>query len=116
MEWQYFPKIAIALVSACLAVNSGASAMAAPSSGAMLTAQTEKAAGQGKVNAIDAAKRKLNITHGPIAALNWPAMTMDFGVIPGVDLSALKPGSKISFTLIRGADGMFVIDQINAPD
>lgn len=68
------------------------------------------------MNAIDVAGRKFNITHGPVAALNWPGMKMDFAVAPGVDLAALKPGAKIKFTLVRGEDGMFVIDEIKPAD
>jgi Cu/Ag efflux protein CusF len=75
-------------------------------------AQAEKPAGAGVLNSVDPAKRSLNITHGPIAALHWPGMTMDFHVAPGVDLSALKPGAKIVFTLGRGADGLYAIDEI----
>ena len=92
-------------------------ALPGPSSAASklrVIAQAEKPTGQGTLNAIDAPGRKLNITHGPIAALNWPGMTMDFGVAPGVDLKALKAGSKISFTLTRGADGMYVIDEVKS--
>jgi Cu(I)/Ag(I) efflux system periplasmic protein CusF len=77
-----------------------------------MIAQADKPTGQGTLNSVDGAARKLNITHGQIAALNWPAMTMDFDVAPGVDLKALKAGSKISFTLARGADGMYVIDEV----
>jgi Cu/Ag efflux protein CusF len=64
------------------------------------------------LNAIDTGKRTLNIAHEPIAALHWPGMTMDFRVAPGVDLSALKPGATITFTLERGADGLYAIDEI----
>jgi Cu/Ag efflux protein CusF len=39
-------------------------------------------------------------------------MTMDFRVAPGVDLPALKPGATITFTLERGADGLYAIDEI----
>jgi len=83
---------------------------------AAVVAQSEKPMGQGKINAIDAAGHKLNITHGPVAALKWPGMTMDFGVAPAVDLGALKPGSKIVFTLTRGADGMYLIDSVKQAD
>jgi Cu(I)/Ag(I) efflux system protein CusF len=75
-------------------------------------AQTEKPTGRGTINAIDAVQRKLNITHGPVAALNWPGMTMDFAVAPGADIGALKPGAKIVFTLGRGPDGGYVLDEI----
>jgi len=78
----------------------------------IVLAQAEKPTGQGTINSIDASGRKMNITHGPVAALRWPGMTMDFGVGPGVDLAALKAGSKIEFTLTRGADGMYVIESV----
>lgn len=52
------------------------------------------------------------MSHGPVAALKWPGMTMDFPVAPGVDMSALKPGEKVGFTLSKGADGAYTIDSI----
>jgi Cu(I)/Ag(I) efflux system periplasmic protein CusF len=72
----------------------------------------DKPSGVGTINSVDAAKRKLMIAHGPIAALQWPGMTMAFTVAPEINLGALKPGAKIAFTLIRGADSAYVIDQI----
>jgi Cu(I)/Ag(I) efflux system periplasmic protein CusF len=75
-------------------------------------AQADKPAGEGKVNSIDVAGRKINMTHGPVAALKWPGMTMDFGVAPGVDMNAFKPGEKIGFTLAPGAGGMYMIDSV----
>lgn len=78
-------------------------------------AQTEKPSGKGTVNAVDATARRVNMTHGPIAALKWDGMTMNFDVAPGVDLGALKSGEKISFTLKRGDDGAYIIDSFR-PD
>ncbi|KJS38326.1 MAG: hypothetical protein VR70_10220 [Rhodospirillaceae bacterium BRH_c57] len=71
----------------------------------------EAISGTGTVNAVDPAKRTVNLTHQPIAALGWPAMTMDFAVAEGVDLGALKKGDKIAFTLSRGADGIYRIER-----
>lgn len=68
--------------------------------------------GQGKVNKADAAGNTLNLTHGPIEALKWPAMTMDFVVLPGTDLSQIKPGDNVTFTLGRAPDGMYAINGI----
>lgn len=113
MKLGWFYKLAPVIVGV-----SGVAFGPIPSSGAapgvirLLLAQAEQPTGEGTLNTIDAARRKLNITHGPVAALNWPGMTMDFAVGPSVDLTSLKAGSKIKFTLIRGADGLFVIDQI----
>lgn len=106
--------VVLATSAAALAVlGLFAPSRAAPAANApIVVAQAEKPSAQGTLNSIDVNKRKLNITHGPIAALNWPGMTMDFGLAPGGDASALKPGAKIIFTLSRGADGVYVIDAI----
>ncbi len=66
----------------------------------------------GKVNSVDVAAHKLNVSHGPITELGWPPMTMDFPVAPAVDLKAIKPGSRIDFHLGKGADGMPVIESV----
>lgn len=65
----------------------------------------------GTVNAVDPARHTVNLSHGPIRALGRPAMTMDFPVSPDVDLAAVKPGMRVSFTLVRG-DGGMVVDMI----
>lgn len=65
----------------------------------------------GKVNKIDTAKHVVNLTHGPIPSLGWPAMTMDFGVAPAVDLSTLKVGETVTFTVGK-ANGVYLIDSL----
>ncbi|MBF0191991.1 MAG: copper-binding protein [Magnetococcales bacterium] len=59
--------------------------------------------GEGKLNSIDPGKRSVNIHHGPIPVLQWPAMTMDFAVAPGVDLKPLQPGKNVRFILKKEA-------------
>ena len=66
----------------------------------------------GVVNSIDPAQHKLNISHNPIPDIGWPAMTMDFPVAPSVDLKAIKPGSRVNFTIEKGAGGMYEIRSI----
>jgi len=61
--------------------------------------------GSGTINTVDIATRKINVTHGPITELGWPAMTMDFAVAPSVDLRALRPGMKVNFTIEQGQAG-----------
>lgn len=56
------------------------------------------AEGIGQVKAIDAKAGTITIHHGPIAALNWPAMTMTFKAAPDV-LKAAKPGQTVKFTV-----------------
>jgi Cu/Ag efflux protein CusF len=67
----------------------------------------------GTVNSIDAAQRKLNITHEPIPAIGWPSMTMDFPVAPSVNLSAVKPGARVNFTIEKGKGGMYEIQAVS---
>jgi Cu(I)/Ag(I) efflux system periplasmic protein CusF len=68
----------------------------------------------GTVNSIDAAAHKINISHGPIQALGWPLMTMDFPVAPSVNLKAIQPGSRVNFTLEKGEDGMPVVQSVRS--
>jgi Cu/Ag efflux protein CusF len=66
----------------------------------------------GVVNAVDRAQRRLNISHNAIPEIGWPAMTMDFPAAPDVNLSTIKPGSHVDFTIEKGANGMYEIRSI----
>lgn len=66
----------------------------------------------GTVNSVNAGARKINISHGAIQDLGWPPMTMDFPVAPAVNLKAIKPGTKVDFTLEKGDDGMPVVQSV----
>src|SRR4051794_35758020 len=66
----------------------------------------------GTVNAVDPAGHKINVSHQPIPAIGWPAMTMDFAVAPSVDLSRVKPGSRINFSIEKGKDGMYQVETL----
>ena len=68
--------------------------------------------GTGTVNSVDAAAHKVNVSHGPIPTIGLPAMTMDFSVGPSVDLSAVKPGTRIKFDMEQAQDGSYVIQSI----
>ena len=54
--------------------------------------------GVGVIRSLDAKAGKVVIDHEPIAALNWPAMTMAFKA-DKASLAALKPGQKVRFQL-----------------
>ncbi len=70
-------------------------------------------AGRGAVKAVDPERHVVTLAHDPIEALGWPAMTMDFHVADDVDLSGLKPGEEIHFTLEKQDDGGWVITGIH---
>lgn len=55
----------------------------------------------GVVKSVNADKGTVNIQHGPVASLNWPAMTMGFKAKDKKSLQALKPGQKIEFEFVQ---------------
>ena len=59
----------------------------------------------GVVESVDAAAKTVTIAHEAVESLQWPAMTMTFQA-PGVDLSTIKAGDKVSFEVTAvGMDG-----------
>lgn len=68
--------------------------------------------GTGTITAVNVAQRRIGLQHGPIPSLGWPAMSMEFAVAPAIDLQALQPGSRVNFSIEKGADGMYVIQSI----
>jgi Cu(I)/Ag(I) efflux system periplasmic protein CusF len=88
--------------------------MSHPSGRNMRMAHSGHAHAQGTatVNSVDAAAHKVNVSHGPISAIGFPAMTVDFEVAPSVDLKAVTPGTRINFTVERDEGGMYVIQSI----
>lgn len=73
---------------------------------------TQDHQGKGTVNSVDAKAGKINITHEPIASLNWPRMTMDFEVQDKNLLAKLKAGQKVTFKLIETRKDKYVISEI----
>jgi Cu(I)/Ag(I) efflux system membrane fusion protein len=68
----------------------------------------------GTITDIDAAKGRVQIDHGPIPTLGWPAMQMGFAVKDKADLARLGKGARVDFEL-RGkptSDGDYVIERI----
>jgi Cu(I)/Ag(I) efflux system protein CusF len=65
---------------------------------AMVTeaAAATKASATGTVEAVDAAAGKITIAHGPVDALQWPAMTMGFKATPE-QVASVQVGQKVQF-------------------
>jgi Cu/Ag efflux protein CusF len=55
--------------------------------------------GTGKVVSVDAVKQTIKIKHDPIKSLNWPMMTMSFAVEQDVNLTDIKTGDSVTFTM-----------------
>jgi Cu(I)/Ag(I) efflux system protein CusF len=52
--------------------------------------------GKGVIKALDAGKGTVTISHDPVKAINWPAMTMPFQIAPDL-AKELKAGQKVEF-------------------
>lgn len=53
-------------------------------------------------------KEEITLSHEPIPALDWPAMTMPFAVNPTVVTTGLKKGQTIQFTLEKKGDDLII--------
>ena len=51
----------------------------------------------------------VNVTHGPIAEIGWPAMTMDLSLLEGAEVQGVEVGDDVMMMLEKGPDGMFAI-------
>ena len=74
----------------------------------------EEIPGKGVVKKVDAAAGIVKLAHEPIPAIKWPAMTMDIKVQDAMLLTGIKPEQKVNFSLVKGADGQYVISRIEA--
>jgi Cu(I)/Ag(I) efflux system membrane fusion protein len=98
----------------------GGFASAAPTTPASSAAATPempaaKAAGHqaiGTVDSVDAKAGTVSISHGPVASLKWPAMTMEFKAANASLLQALKPGVKVAFEFVERQPGEWVITSV----
>ena len=69
------------------------------------------AKGTGTVTALNASDHKVTLDPGPIPAIKWPSMKMEFAVASAVDLSKVKTGDKVEFTL-SGSGGSYTVESI----
>jgi Cu(I)/Ag(I) efflux system periplasmic protein CusF len=74
--------------------------------------QRTTASATGTVTAVNTADRKITFNHGPIPEIKWPAMKMEFPVLPSVDLSKVKVGDKVRFTL-NGSGNAYTVQSID---
>ena len=63
--------------------------------------QSATHAGEGRVESVDA--DTITISHGPVASLNWPPMTMGFAKPSKNAFSEVKPGDQVRFMFKPGS-------------
>jgi Cu/Ag efflux protein CusF len=108
LSWTVLIGLAPAVVAAADVRAQGMQNM--PGMGAPKQATT--VSGTGTVTAVNAANRKVTLDHGPIPAIQWPAMKMEFPTAPSVDLSKVKTGDKVQFTL-SGSGSSYTVQSMN---
>ncbi len=89
------------------AALSGFSASASPAASTAPKAASHQATGT--LDAIDAKAGSVTVTHGPVASLKWPGMTMDFVLANPALVEKLKPGSAVSIEFVERKPGEWVI-------
>ncbi|WP_342114530.1 efflux RND transporter periplasmic adaptor subunit [Pseudoduganella sp. OTU4001] len=73
-----------------------------------VTAMTHQ--GEGLVESID--KEEITLSHGPIATMKWPAMTMGFKLPRGGVPVGVAAGTRVTFRFVQRADGSFEVTQM----
>lgn len=67
---------------------------------------------EGTIDDVDVKAGTLNLSHGPVASLKWPAMTMEFKVANASLLKDLKQGTKIAVEFVERQPGEWVITSV----
>jgi Cu/Ag efflux protein CusF len=68
--------------------------------------------GEGEVAKIDRDAGRIELKHGPIQSLGWPAMRMAFRVTDPRLLDGIETGQRVRFTLSRSPDGSLKISEL----
>ena len=68
-------------------------------------AQKSPASHQGTGKVEQVTDEALTLSHGPIASLQWPAMTMDFKKPRRDSFKEVKVGQTVQFSFVEGEDG-----------
>ena len=67
---------------------------------------------EGTVDGVDLKEGTLSLSHGPVASLKWPAMTMEFKAANASLLKDLKPGARIAIEFVERQPGEWVITRV----
>lgn len=68
--------------------------------------------GQGKINSINPDANTVNVAMGPVKALGWPSMSMNFLLQNKAMLNGYKAGEMVKFSFAKDTAGGYVIIRI----
>ena len=75
-------------------------------------AKTVGHSAEGSIEAIDLKGGLMTVSHGPVASLKWPAMSMEFSVANSGLLQGYKAGDVIGFEFVERQPGEWVVTSI----
>jgi Cu(I)/Ag(I) efflux system membrane fusion protein len=100
------------LIDAESNLKAALSTFTAPQSAEPAKAAAKLYQAQGSIDSLDIASNTVSVTHEPIPALQWPAMTMEFGLASPEVAKGVPPGAPMRFEFEDRGDGEFVITRI----
>ena len=100
------------LIDAESNLKAALSTFTAPQSAESAKAVAKLYQAQGSIDSLDIASNTASVTHEPIPALQWPAMTMEFGLASPDVAKGVPPGAPMHFEFEDRGDGEFVITRI----
>ncbi|AMM24041.1 MAG: efflux RND transporter periplasmic adaptor subunit [Variovorax sp.] len=92
------------------APSSSASTSSAPSPSTPVTPAPATHRAEGKVESVD--QDGITISHGPVATLKWPAMTMGFAKPKPAAFPDIKPGDRIRFEFKEGGPTGYELESV----
>lgn len=59
----------------------------------------------------------VNVSHGPIPEIGWPAMTMDMPLLDGAEMMGeIADGDTVTMMLVKDNDGMYAVGALMAEE
>ena len=107
--------LAIALALTASPALAGSTSHSGSSHGTHNAESTEHSEGKmvhttATLNAV--ADDSLNVSHPPIPALKWPAMTMDLPLLEGAKVGEIAAGDKVMLMLMPNGEGSYGISSV----
>ena len=101
------------LIDAESNLKAAVGSFAAPAKGEQPAAAGAGHHAEGSVDSVDAKDGTISISHGPVATLKWPAMTMEFKAANDAIAGQLKPGAAVAFEFVERGQGEWVITKVS---
>jgi Cu(I)/Ag(I) efflux system membrane fusion protein len=95
------------LIDSESSLSAGLARLDSPTAAQSATASDGPIWTEATVDGAPSTGRTVNLSHPPIAAIGWPAMTMEFAIDPSVPVDELTAGRHLRVGLRKNADGTY---------